>query len=256
MLEGRIAHWTPARRLAAALFAGLILLFALLSQANVWFHVGGGGFPGPERILWKYHGRPDTTKLHQVLDLSLPKDDPRNMSQYLGGTPELVAANRAEVLDWVEEGAPVDRWPGLKDRLFHHPLHCADCHVAESSVGAPSFSTYEQVKAFAEPDHGISWGALHVTAHNHMFAFAVAALLLSMLLTFTGLRGLPRAALILAAFGGPVLDVGGWFLTKLYGEPWHLAVLAGGGLFGGAVATMAAVVLWEALLARPKDPLA
>jgi hypothetical protein len=153
----------------------------------------------------------------------------------------------------VDAGAPVADWPNVK-RIFQDPLHCAECHVPESGAGAPPFTTYEEVKAFAEPDHGISWGALHVTAHNHMFAFAVAALLLSLLLTCTGLTGLPRVALILAAFGGPVLDVGGWFLTKLYGEPWHLLVLAGGGLFGGAVATMAAVVAWEALLARPKDP--
>jgi hypothetical protein len=253
MPETRIAHWPPARRLAAALFAGLILLFGLLAQANVWFHVGDGGFPGPERILWKYHGKPGQTKLHQVLDPTLPKENPRAMWPYLGSSAEQ-AQRRAEIFAWIDRGAPSDGWAAVAP-VFRSEEGCAMCHSAQPGAVREDLplDTYERVKPFTEPDRGISWGALHVTAHNHMFAFAVAALLLSVLLTFTGLRGLPRVALILAAFGGPVLDVGGWFLTKLYGAPWHFAVLVGGGLFGGAVATMAAVVAWEALLARPKD---
>jgi hypothetical protein len=107
------------------------------------------------------------------------------------------------------------------------------------------------VRVFAEPDAGMPWGLLFVSAHNHFFSFGVAALLLSVLLTFTGLTGLPRVLLILAAFGGPVIDVGCWFLTKMHGAPWHFGVMLGGGLFGGAIATMALVVLWEAFLARP-----
>jgi hypothetical protein len=98
----------------------------------------------------------------------------------------------------------------------------------------------------------MAWGPLFVSAHNHLFAFGVAALLLSVLLTYTGLTGFPRVALILAAFGGPVIDVGAWFLTKTQGAPWHFGVMLGGGLFGGAIASMALVVLWEAFLARPE----
>jgi len=60
--------------------------------------------------------------------------------------------------------------------------------------------------------------------------------------------------LILAAFAGPVIDVGCWFLTKLYGEPWHLGVMLGGALFGGTIAAMALVVLWESVLAKPGTP--
>lgn len=251
MPETRIAAWSPARRLAVALFAGLILLFGLLAQVNVWVHVGDGGFPGPERILWKYHGRPGRSKLHQALDPALPKEHPRAMWPYLADTPDLQAQRRDQILGWVAAGAPQDGWEAVRP-VFTGDQTCGQCHVDGGQKQDLPLDTYERVKPLTEPDRGIAWGTLTVTAHNHLFAFAVAALLLSLLLTCTGLTGLPRVALILGAFGGPVLDVAGWFLTKAQGEPWHYLVLLGGGTFGGSIALMATVIAWEALLARPQ----
>lgn len=249
----RIAHMPGTRRLAIALFACLILLFGLLSQANLWFNVGGGGPPGPERVLWKYHGKPGATKLDQVLDPALSEDDPRAMWPYLGATPAQQAERRTAILAWVEAGAPRTGWDALAP-VFTGAETCGQCHASGGLKQDLPFDTYEHVLPVTEPDRGIAWGTLFVTSHNHFFAFAVAALLLSLLLTFTGLRSLPRVLLILAAFGGPLIDVGCWFLTKLYGAPFHLGVMLGGALFGIAIAAMAAVVLWEAVLARPAAP--
>jgi hypothetical protein len=254
-MPDRLALQPGSRRLAAGLFAGLILLFVLLSQANLWFHVGAGGFPGPDQVLWKYDGKPGTTKLHQVLDPSRPKDDPRAMWPYLGDSPAVQDARRQEILAWVDRGAPREGWAAVAP-VFLDTNACAQCHAPGGLREDMPFDTYERVRAVAEPDAGMPWGLLYVSAHNHLFAFGVAALLLSVLLTFTGLGGLPRVLLILAAFGGPVIDVGSWFLTKIHGAPWHFGVMLGGGLFGGAIAAMALVVLWEAFLARPKPPAA
>lgn len=260
MSDTRLALMPGSRRLAAGLFALLILLFVLLSQANLWFQVGGGSLPGPEQVLWKYHGKPSATRLHRVLDLSLSEKNPHNMSQFVGGaTPEERAALVRRILGWVDAGAPRPAagtppvgWDDVAPIFTGHET-CGQCHVAGGVRADLPLDTYERVQAVAAPDMGVPWGALLISAHNHFFVFAVAALLLSLLLTFTGLGGLPRTLLILAAFGGPVLDVGGWLLTKQLGAPFHWLVMAGGGMFGGALATMALVIAWEAFLARPAE---
>jgi hypothetical protein len=252
-MADRLALQPGTRRLAAGLFAGVILLFVVLSQANLWFQVGAGRFPGPEQVLWKYDGKPGTSKLHLVLDPSRPKDDPKAMWPFLGEAPDVPGGRRERILAWVDRGAPREGWAEVS-QVFLDTNACAECHAPGGLRHDMPLDTYEHVRPFTEPDQGLPWGPLFVSAHNHLFAFAVAALLLSMLLTFTGLGTLPRVLLMLAAFGGPVIDVGCWFLTKVYGAPWHFGVMLGGGLFGGAVTVMALVVLWEAFLARPRAP--
>ena len=75
----------------------------------------------------------------------------------------------------------------------------------------------------------------------------IAAVLLSVGLCFTRVRGRLRGLLILAASGGAALDVGSWFLTRQWGEPFHLLVMAGGGLFGVSTGIMALAILRDAL---------
>lgn len=246
----RIADMPPSRRLVIGLFALLMLLFVALAQANLWYQVGAGRPPGPEKVLWKYHGKPGATKLHQVLDLTLPQDDTHAMWPYAGATPAEQAAKVKEILDWVEGGAPRAAWDTVAP-TFTGAETCGQCHAPGGLKQDLLLDSYEHVLPVTEPDRGMPMGQLFISAHNHFFAFAVASLLLALLLTFTGLQPLLRTLLILAAFGGPVLDVGGWFLTKAFGAPFHLLVMAGGGLFGGAVATMAAVIAWEALRGKP-----
>lgn len=255
MTQTRLAHQPASRRLTAALFAALILLFVGLAQANLWVQVGDGGLPGPEQVLWKYNGKPGATKLHQVLDLSLPRDHPRNMSKWTADLPEEQAQRVKEILAWVDAGAPRAGWEALAP-VFTGGTTCGQCHAPGGTRQDLPLDTYEHVLPVTEPDRGMPTSQLFISAHNHFFVFLVAALLLSLLLTFTGLTGLPRVLLILGAFGGPVLDVGGWFLTKAYGAPFHWLVMAGGGIFAGALVASALVILWEAAVARPKAPTA
>ncbi len=251
MTESRLALMPPTRRLVAALFALLLLLFVGLAQANLWVQVGEGSLPGPERVLWKYAGKPGATKLHQVLDPALPKDAPRAMWPYTGATPEEQAAKSREILAWVDAGAPREGWEALAP-VFTGVETCGQCHAPGGPKQDLPLDTYEHVLPVTRPDRGMPLSQLLISAHNHFFVFAVAALLLTGLLTFTGLTGLPRVLLILGAFGGPVLDVGGWFLTKAFGSPFHWLVMAGGGLFAGCLTGSALVILWEAAWARPR----
>jgi hypothetical protein len=252
----RIADLEPTKRLVLAGFATLILAFFLLSQANLWVQDGDGSLPGPDQVLWKYNGRPASSKLHKVLDPSLPSDDPENMYPFLAAAPEERRAWRKTVLDWVDAGAPRSGWPSVEP-LFTGPETCGQCHAPGGQKQDLPFDTYEHVLVVTGPDTGMTWSALLITAHNHLFAFTVAALLLGLAFCHASLsyvparlRGPVRVGAIVAAFVGPLLDVGSWLLTKQFGAPWQFGVIAGGGLFGGAVGFMAVVVLGEAVLAR------
>ncbi|MFM8387516.1 MAG: hypothetical protein ACKOCB_11960 [Planctomycetia bacterium] len=245
----RIATMPGPRRLAVAAFACAILAFGLLAQLNVATHVGEGSVPRPEQVLWRYHGKPGSTDLHRVLDLALPEDDPHAMWPYLAAVAEEREARRAAILAWVDAGAPAAGWDAVAP-VFTGAETCGQCHAAGGTKGDLPFDTYEHVLAVAQPDTGMAWGDLTVTAHNHAFGFSVAALLLGLLVSATGLRPRWQVLVIVALFLGPVLDVGAWFLTRWLGSPWHLVVMAGGGLFAAASAAACLAVLWDATLGR------
>ena len=242
----RLAELPGPLRLTIGCFTALILTFALLAQRNLWEQAGGGSLPTPQRVLERYHGVPGSSRLHLVLDPSLPEDDDMAMYPYLGSSEETRAAARTKVLAWVERGAPESEWDTVSP-IFTGEETCGQCHTVDGSAGSYPFERYEDVVPVAKMDGGMALGPLLISAHNHMYAFAVLALLLSLGLCASRWTGLPRTLLILAAFVGPLLDIGGWFLTRAFGEPFHWFVMVGGGMFGGATGLMALIILLDVL---------
>ncbi len=248
MTSFRIVDLPLAPRVALAGFALLVLGFALLAQVNLAEQDGGGSPPGPQAVLEKYNGRADDTTLHRVLDAALPADHERAMWPYLG-EPDEIEPRRKLIFDWVAKGAPESGWEAVAP-IFTDDITCAQCHAPGGSIEALPFAVFGDVKPFTVPGQGMSLGLLLISAHNHLFGFAVLAFLLAM--TFCGTR-LPtrlQIPVIVAAFVGPALDIGGWFLTRSAGAPFHYMVIVGGALFGLATMIMAVAVLFDALRLR------
>jgi hypothetical protein len=153
----------------------------------------------------------------------------------------------------VDAGAPADRWPEVAD-VFQGSLTCGQCHAPGMKKADLPLTTHEEVLVVAQPDRGMPWPALLVSAHNHAFAFAVLALLLSLGTAFTPRLGRARWLLVAGSFAGAAIDVGCWFLTKRFGAPFHLGVVLGGGLFGATTVAMSALVLLEVARGRPPAP--
>jgi hypothetical protein len=247
-MDGRRLSGLPGvARLACALFVLWILLFQVVAQANLWVQDGGGSLPGPTAVLEKYAGKPGATKLHKVLDPALPESDPHAMWPFLGDGPAEQAAARAMIFSWVDAGAPRERW-GEVAPIFTGSMTCGQCHTPGGAKADLPFDTWEAVLPVTQPDRGMPWPALLVSAHNHLYAFSVLALLLSMGAAFSPALGRARVLLVLGAFVGAAIDVLSWFLTKTYGSPFHLGVVAGGALFGGCVVAMGLLVLDEVVL--------
>ena len=240
----RLVQLPASVLVAIGCFVCLVLGFGLLAQVNLMQNVGGGEPAGPAKILKKYHGDPDRSLLHVVLDPTLSASDPMNMWQYLdaNGDPETIDTRRKLLLDWVAAGAPETEWGTVKPILADFEV-CGSCHVEGGEKSDLPFTTYEQVLPVAEVGRLKPIAPLLITAHNHLFGFAVLALLLSLLLCMTRVEGPLRLLLIVAASGGAALDIAAWFMTRAWGSPFEYLIMLGGGLFGISTTLMALLVL-------------
>jgi hypothetical protein len=241
----RLSQLPPGALVAIGCFVCLVLGFALLAQVNLWHNVGPGEPPTGEDVLRKYHGDPDRSLLDGVLDPAVPLTAKHNMWQYLstqGPDDPAIAERRAEILGWVRAGAPEEGWPKVAP-YFTQIEYCGSCHVEGGERQDLPLTTYAEVLPVAETGRLKPLAPLLISAHNHLFGFAVLAVLLSLLLCMTRVAGMPRIVLILAANGGAALDIGSWFMTRAWGSPFHMLIMVGGGLFGLATTLMALLVL-------------
>lgn len=236
-----------------------ILLFVLffagfygLAQSTLWVRDGGGRLPSAGDVLAKYHGTESGSLMHRVLDPQLSVNDPRAMWVYLDPLQDeaLIAARRTTILDWVEAGTPEAGWPAVA-QVLHREATCLTCHAFGGEKQDLPFETMAQVQAVSAKGEGMPLAPLLTSAHNHAFGFGVLLLVFGLGCAFTGLPSFLRVLLPVGAFVGGVMDLGGWFLTRAFGAPFHLVVVAGGALFGLALAAMALALLVELLRPRP-----
>jgi hypothetical protein len=244
----RLAELPRPLKVASGGFVLLLCSAYLLGQVTLWAKDGDGALPGPDAVLAKYHGSPEGSRLHRVLAADVPPTSPRAMWLYLDplGDADAIQARRETVLGWVEAGAPRDGWPAIQE-VLHQQGTCLQCHAYGMEKQDLPLETYEQVLVVATKGGGIPLAPLLTSAHNHVFAFAVLAFLLSVLVALTRLPARLSLGLMVTAYAGAALDIGGWFLTRALGPPWQWAVIGGGALFGLAVGAMALVVLVDLL---------
>ncbi len=236
-------------RLAAAGFALLFLAFALVAQAQLWVHAGDGAMPTPRGVLERYHGKPDSSLLHRALDPALPDDLPYAMYPFLGEDDATRRARRETILAWVDAGAPRDGFPPVLE-IVADPVLCAQCHDTGGSAPFP-LTTYDEIAPYAKRGEGMAWPRLLTSAHSHLFSFAVAALVLSLGMAVSRAPPRLRNLCVALAFAAPLLDVGGWILTRWRGAPFHWLILSGGALFGVVTTFMALWILFD-VLRRPR----
>ena len=252
-MTARLRDLPASARLALFAFVVLVGGFYALAHATLWERDGGGRLPGPEAILVKYRGSPTASRLHGVLAADVPSSSSKAMWLYLDplGDPEAIARRRGVVLDWVEAGAPETGWEAVRT-VLHQEATCLQCHAFGGERADLPMETYEQVRPLAATGGGMQLGPLLVSAHNHVFGFAVLALILSVLAAFTALPSFLKILLTTGAFTGAAADIAGWFLTRSFGAPWQYAVLLGGALYGLCVAGLMLAVLQEVLRRRPR----
>ncbi len=243
----KLADLPAGVRLATGLFMLSLIYFYVHAQWTLWTVVGQNDVPTAERVLEKYHGARETSRLESVLDPGRSDEDELAMYPYLGDDRVDAQTHRARydsIVAWVRGGATRAGWADVKP-IFENPKLCLACHAPGGDMEGAPLVTYEDVTRFTTFDAGPSVAHLNKLSHSHLAGFALLAVVTSLLFTRTRYRMLVAAPLFVGAAIGPMLDVTGWWLTKFHGMPWPWLVIVGGALFGVSVLVMAILTLDE-----------
>ncbi len=225
---------------------------------------GASGNPSPiptlEDITAHYHGKPNSNRL-KTMSLG-------SMKKYFSdsGKTEVLSAEEQAKLDllvkWTEERAPIkDFWtvdPENPEKHKPGPIltilqdNCTSCHSAEGKKKDAPLDTYIAVTKFTKPDPGMDMGRLLTISHIHLLGMSLMFLGAGLFFAATRYPSNLRSLLIGAGFISIAMDIGGWWLVKLYGAPFAMLVMGGGVLMGLSFALIVFLTLRDIWVA--KDP--
>lgn len=154
------------------------------------------------------------------------------------------------ILEWIKNGAARESYGPVQVIIEDR---CLRCHNPFGKASFRPFTNYERVKDLTRPDEGMSFERLALLTHQHLFGMGLLVLALSLVLLGTAWTRNITTVLILAGFSGVLLDVGGWWLTKLHGGLAPV-VLIGGVMTGLFFALGIGAVWWDFLFWSKKIP--
>ncbi|MBZ0273919.1 hypothetical protein K8I61_17910 [bacterium] len=229
------------RKLPGAMFALVLGLGYLTALANLFFSTHEADLkPGMSLrdIEVRFHGDPTMTRLkYMVLG---------DMREHLETEDELNT-----ILEWLDAGAREKTFGPVMEVLDNR---CVNCH---NPLGKSSFrplTEYDEVAIVTKPDEGMPWDRLATISHQHFFGMGLLALAMSWILwNQTSIPHRAKTGLVLMGFIGVILDVGGWWLTKL-NESFAVVVAGAGGLSGLFYGLAIAIIWWD-LLKTARDPM-
>lgn len=156
-----------------------------------------------------------------------------------------------------EEVTPIIAWVGAgAERAVYEAQirptlekRCMSCHDG-SNPHLANLSTYDDLRKVTEVDTGTGIFTLVRVSHIHLFGLTMVFFILGTIFTHASVRPVwLKSVAIALPFAALVLDIGSWYITKLY-HPFALVVIGGGALMGMAFAFMWAVSLYQLWLSR------
>jgi hypothetical protein len=229
----------PARLLTTLFLLALVAGVGVGEATVMLARSGADGEPGLslEDIRRTYHGRPGWTLLASKVD---------------GGSMEKhcpIPSERAALLAWARGGATREGFEPARRVL---DARCLRCHAPGRERERSSFASspetgaeWERVVEFTRPDRGIPTEALARSTHAHLLGMGTLFALLGALVLMSDLPRGPRGVAAVAPLVAMLVDIGGWWLTRLH--PGFAALVAAGGLLVFACSAAAAVACLRAL---------
>jgi hypothetical protein len=199
---------------------GLGYLFAMIHIFSS--HAGRDGNPAlsVEDLIIAYSGSKSDTRLESALN--------GPMANMLPGE------ERNVVIAWVRSGAEQETYAtsGAEQII---EKRCLMCHNG-SNPHIPNFKEFEGIQHTAELDTGMDIFTLVRVSHIHLFGITFIFFIVSTIFCHAHIRPLwAKCIIILTPFVAIILDIGSWYLTKLYpGFAW--VVMGSGALMGVAFA--------------------
>lgn len=221
------------------LFTGTLLVVGLgyLFAAIYVFaaHSGADGRPGlwVEDIKITYGGSAEVTPMERALR---------------GPMSGMLPAREMEaVLEWVDAGARKRDFEAHIEGIFE--TACLSCHDG-SNPHLSNLDGYDNVALLVAQDTGADLYTLVRVSHIHFFGLTFIFFIVGFIFSHAYVRPVWLKHLVIALpFLGVILDVLGWYVTKVF-SPFAWVVLVAGFINGIAFAFMWAVSMYQMWLYR------
>ena len=218
---------------------GLGYLFAAIYVFAA--HSGADGQPGlsVRDIQITYSGSNETTPLEKAL-----------IGPMSGMLPQ---RDLATVIDWIHEGANKRAYKAGIESIIE--TNCLSCHDG-SNPHLSNLDGFENVAITVEQDTGADLYTLVRVAHIHLFGLTFIFFVVGFIFSHSYLRPLwLKHIIIIAPFAGVIMDVLGWYVTKVF-TPFAWVVLVAGVVNGLSFAAMWVISMYQMWLYKLPEHLA
>jgi hypothetical protein len=207
---------------------GLGYLFAAIYVFAA--HAGADGRPGlsVQDIQITYSGSSETTPLEKAL-----------IGPMSGMLPQ---RDLVTVIDWIHEGANKRAYEAGIESIIE--TNCLSCHDG-SNPHLSNLDGFENVAITVEQDTGADLYTLVRVSHIHLFGLTFIFFVVGFIFSHAYLRPLwLKHIIIIAPFAGVIMDVLGWYVTKVF-TPFAWVVLIAGVVNGLSFAAMWVISMYQ-----------
>ena len=202
-------------------------LFAMIHVFESHAGRDGNAMLSVQDLIIAYSGSKSDSKLEAALKGPMSKMLPTD--------------EKNQIIAWIRNGAKQEEFSNVEPMLISR---CADCHDG-SNPHIPNLAGYDNVLKAVAMDTGMDIFTLVRVSHIHLFGITFIFFLMGTIFCHAYLkhRWLKYAILALP-FLSILLDIGSWYLTKLY-APFAYVVLGSGGIMGMCFAAQALISFYQ-----------
>ena len=154
----------------------------------------------------------------------------------------------APILSWVQHGAETARYEQQVKPILEK--RCYSCHDG-SNPHLVNLSSLEELRKVAERDTGADIFTLVRVSHIHLFGLTMVFFIMGVIFSHAYVRPVwLKCAVIALPFVSLTLDIGSWYITKIF-QPFAAVVMLAGALMACAFAFMWIVSLYQLWFTPP-----
>lgn len=153
----------------------------------------------------------------------------------------------AQLIAWVQGGS--DRTAYEKQIRPLIEKRCLGCHDG-SNPHLANLSGYDNIKKVTERDTGTDIFTLVRVSHIHLFGLTFVFFVVGLIFSHAYLRPVwLKCVIVVLPFIGLSVDIGSWYLVKVY-HPFAWVTMGAGGIMGMCFAFMWCVSLYQMWLSK------
>lgn len=235
MIQQHCLHYSTFPMGRRILYTGTLIVLGvgyLFAMIHIFAsHAGRDGNPmlSVDDLIIAYSGSATDTKLEAALNGPMANMLPQE--------------ERAKIIAWVRNDAIESDYTskGIDEIIGKR---CLTCHNGKNPH-IPNLKGYENISHLAEADTGMDIFTLVRVSHIHLFGITFIFFIVSEIFIHAYVRPLwVKCIVIMTPFVAILLDIGSWYLTKVY-PPFAWVVMGSGALMGVAFAIQWVISMYQ-----------